>query len=136
MSINLLGRETKITSTPSSSLIKPSIVQNLENTIDLLLKCSADVNKAVSPLPAIFYVVLAGDISMTCRLMRAGADLNMRLDTQQGGSGLLHLLATQQDTQRSVELMRLLLEGGADPNKLERNKGLIHSHVYCYCAIL
>ena len=61
---------------------------------------------------------------MTCRLMLAGADLNMRLDTQQGGSGLLHLLATQQDTLRAVELMRLLLEGGADPNKLEINKGL------------
>ena len=125
VSIHMLGRETKIASTRSnSSLIKPSIVQNLENTIDLLLSCSADVNKAISPLPAIFYVVLAGDIHMTCRLMLAGADLNMRLDTQQGGSGLLHLLATQQDTLRAVELMRLLLEGGADPNKLEINKGL------------
>ena len=136
VSIHLVGRETKIASTPSnSSLIKPSIVQNLENTIDLLLGCSADVNIAISPLPAIFYVVLAGDIPMTRRLMQAGADLNMRLDTQQGGSGLLHLLATQQDTLRAVELMRMLLEGGADPNKLERNQGL-DSFIFNYTELL
>ncbi|KAI6654111.1 Ankyrin repeat and MYND domain-containing protein 1-like isoform X9 [Oopsacas minuta] len=123
VSIHLMEREPKLPSLSSnSSPIKPSIVQNLENTIDLLLRCSADLNTAVFPLPAIFYPVLAGDINITCRLIQAGADLNVRLDTQQGGSGLLHLLATQQDTHCALGLVKLLLEGGADTNMRERNE--------------
>ena len=123
VSIHLAEKEQTLNTNISSSSLKPSIVHNLESTIDLLLRCGAGVNTASCPLPAIFYPVLAGDTHMSARLTRAGADVNARLGVEQGGSGLLHLLATQQDTARALELVALLLAVGADTNRLERNAG-------------
>ena len=123
VSIHLADRETGLVSNTSSSSLKPSIVHNLESTIDLLLHCGAGVNTASCPLPAIFYPLLAGDRHMSARLIQAGADVNSRLRAEYGGSGLLHLLATQQDTLRALELVKLLLAAGADTNRLERNDG-------------
>ena len=123
VSIHLAEKEPTLSSNLSSSSLKPSIVHNLESTIDLLLRCGAGVNTAIYPLPAMFYPVLARDTQMSSRLIQAGADVNARLEAEHGGSGLLHLLATQQDTPRALELVRLLLAAGADANRLERNEG-------------
>ncbi|KAJ8030902.1 Ankyrin repeat and MYND domain-containing protein 1 [Holothuria leucospilota] len=87
----------------------------MEATIRLLLKRGADPNASGVPMPVTFFAVKAIDVAAVKALLEKGANTKSRLSSKKDGLCPLHIASALRGPQ-GVEITRLILSAGADPN--------------------
>ncbi|XP_077987266.1 ankyrin repeat and MYND domain-containing protein 1-like [Glandiceps talaboti] len=88
---------------------------NMEATIRLLLRRGADPNASSVPMPVVFFAIKAADVDAVRVLLEKGAATSSCLSDDKDGLAPTHIAAAIPG-EEGVEIMRLLLQAGADPN--------------------
>lgn len=108
---------------------------HLEATVRLLLRRGADPNASALPMPVLFFAVKAADAAAVEILLQKGADTSAKLSKELFGIAPLHIaVALPDDT--GVEITKLLLVSGADPNIRDsafdsKDNGRTPVHIAC-----
>ncbi|XP_071838604.1 ankyrin repeat and MYND domain-containing protein 1-like isoform X2 [Apostichopus japonicus] len=126
-SATVMSQNKGITSGRSSKCSDPSLDEarrraiakaehsEMEATIRLLLKRGADPNSSSVPMPVAFFAVKATDVEAVQVLLEKGAVTTSRLSRKMDGLSTLHIASALRGPE-GVEITRLILEAGADPN--------------------
>nr|XP_002733450.1 PREDICTED: ankyrin repeat and MYND domain-containing protein 1-like [Saccoglossus kowalevskii] len=88
---------------------------NMESTIRLLLRRGADPNASCVPMAVVFFAIKAADVEAVQVLLEKGAATTFRLSEEKGGLTPLNI-ASAIPGDEGVQITKLLLEAGADPN--------------------
>ena len=87
----------------------------LEDMIRLLLRRGANPNASMVPFPVLFFALKTADPDGVANLLSKGASTETRLPKEKGGLAPLHI-ATTLPGEAGVQITKLLLEAGANPN--------------------
>jgi len=87
----------------------------LEEMIRLLLRRGANPNASMVPFPVLFFALKTADPDGVANLLSKGASTETRLPKEKGGLAPLHIAVTLPGD-AGVQITRLLLEAGANPN--------------------
>ncbi|XP_033096142.1 ankyrin repeat and MYND domain-containing protein 1-like isoform X2 [Anneissia japonica] len=87
----------------------------MESTIRLLLKRGADPNASRVPMAVLFFAIKAADVGAVKILLEKGASTETRLSAKKEGLSPLHISSAIRG-KAGVDITRLLLEAGAEPN--------------------